>query len=232
VDVPSEIPFNIGIGVILAKSNLVGERELDEKLKPFRAQYDLGPGDTAILSTAESLIDKDFTAVKVLTPEDHAAEFPDWEERLQNSYVLCRWNSEQDPEGDIGWFARVKLIQVAEEHYNLTQLWVAEKNFPESPPAWLAEYHNAYADNLNEVSPGAVPVTPTCPECGSRDVQIHAMHIHRMAGQVGEVVKDGQTKYIVRHDPTTDSTTEAHLHCMGCNARGDLDDDDWDFEFH
>lgn len=233
MEVPSEIPFNMGIGLILAKSELVGERNMDDGLKPFQAQYDMGPGDLAIVSTAESFIDRDFTAVTLVDPAEHTEEFPDWEERLQNSYVLCQWISERDPDGDVGWFARVKLIAVAEEHFSNIKEWVAKQNFPESPPAWLTGYYNEYQDSLAQVTPGAVPVTPTCPNCGSRQIQIHAMHVQRLAAQAGELSKDGQVKYVARHDPTMDCTTEAHLHCMDCNDRGDLDDDDWEGEhFH
>lgn len=232
MDVPEDIPFNMAIGLILAKSQVVGERNMDEDLKPFSAQFDLAPGDKAIVSTAESMIDKDFTAVEILNPEAYAATFPDWEERFQKSYVLCQWNSEADQTGDIGWFARVKLIGVTEEHYSEIQSWVAEANFPESPPDWLNGYYNEYTDSLAEVSPGSVPVTPTCPECGARDIQLHAVHMHRLSAQAGKITRDGRTVYTARSDPSRDTVSEAHLHCMTCNAMGDLDDDEWELQFH
>lgn len=231
MDIPDDIPFNMAIGVILARSDLIGDRTMDEKLKPFQEQYDLGPGDAAIISSAESLIDKDFTAVQILGPEQYAEEFPDWEDRLHNSYVLCKWNSEHDPEGETGWFARVKLIHIEESHYLEVQQWVEKEDFPSQPPAWLKEYYDEYTDKLSKVTPGAVPVTPTCPECGSREIQLHAIQINRMAGQAGEIEREGQSKYVVRHQPQADAVREAHLHCMDCNARGDLSDEEWDFEF-
>lgn len=234
VELPDDVPFSLALGVVLAKSNLIAEGlAIDETVKPFPAQYAMGPGDVALVSGNNSMIDHDFTCVRLLEPEEHKDAFPDWETRLQNSYVLCRWNSAEEPDGDIGWFSRVKLIQISLEHYTQIIAWLSDKEngLPDHPPEWLQEYYNEYTDALARSSPGMMPTRVSCAKCGGRDVELHAIHSTRIAASAGEVVTNGKTTYVPL-SPETECETEAHLHCRTCNARGDLSDDEWDTHQH
>jgi hypothetical protein len=179
------------------------------------------------------MVEQDFTLLKLLDPEEHKDAFPNWEERLQRSYVLCEWLSNDDPEGDIGWFSRVKLVEITEEQYAEVKTWIREDALPDEPPDWLDEAYALYTERLSKMAPDDVTVNVLCGECGSRKVEIHIYHAIRKAAPAGQVEKDGKTVFLpMGHRGSSDCVAQIHLHCQDCNARRDLDDDEIGFDAH
>jgi len=228
MDIP-DVPFNIQVGLALAQSGLVADaKDLDENLKPSPDQYAIKPGDVAMLAGSTAKVDQDFTVVKILDASEFAGTYPDWETRLQNSYVLCQWNSASDPEGDIGWISRVKLVEIEQEQYDQIRVWIdSEDGPPDQVPSWVTEAYNRYIERLSDTTPGAIPKPATCGLCGSRNVEIHAVHMVTLSATAGVLTKDGKTTYTIIGSDERSCEHAAHLHCNDCNAHGTLSDEEF-----
>jgi len=81
-----------------------------ETHKPTSEQYALQPGDTAFVIGSNSEVDNDLIIAQLMMPDEQVDTYPDWEDRFQRGYVLCRWYSYGDKEGDHGWFSRASLV--------------------------------------------------------------------------------------------------------------------------
>ena len=191
------------MAMLLNQNSFVGEGiNVEAEIQPLPEQLAFGIGDAAILATAQTPLERDFAVLKGLDPKEYAETFPDWEERMlgvnnagQGSFVLCEHFSADDPETSIGWFSRVKLMPISAERYAETVTWI-ENGFPKDVPDWVHEYYQRYTDALNERAPERVPHTVVCPECGSRDVDLCVTRTVTYTGHAGQLLKDGQERYI------------------------------------
>ena len=179
----------------------------------------MGPGDYAILPGTAANIDQSITIFKILNPEEHKEEFPDWEERLQNSYVLGWLTDEEDVEGYLGWASRVKLIQLTQEQYeNVQQMLVDGK--PERMPEWLDTLYHQYQKDLAAESPDNVPAPVTCSRCGKYTVTLHFSHSTELIFEVGKNLKDDT--YAVLPSYHRSCTSKARLVCHSCHHGVDV----------
>jgi hypothetical protein len=226
VDFNEHVPTNPILGLVLAQSNLLQEaEEVDHRLKPTPSQYQIGPGVFAVIAGTDAKLDQDLTAVKVLDPEQHAETWPDWQERVQNSYLLCQWNSALDPVGGIGWFARVRLIELDEDKYREIRHWLEDwsNNAPSDMPTWMTERYNQYTDALAAASPGLIPQTAKCGVCGSANVAFVFKHYTEFISQAGELQTDGATYFVPLTDSRSECKSVAHLACHDCQSERHLE---------
>lgn len=217
------------LSMLLHANHFVGPgAEVDENMEPLPSQYAMGIGDKALLANANTPLEEDFTLLEIIDPEPHAGIYPDWEERWgMNRHVLAQYFSFDDPEGGVGWFPRVKLLPLSEERYAEALVWKTE-GFPIAAPDWVEEMFTAYTDQISSQDPGLIPVLVTCGNCGSRNVHLHVQAMRRWDGRAGQVIKDGEIRYIPVNEPDVETDWSGHLKCMDCKAAGELDNDDWD----
>lgn len=229
--IPESVTLKLDVAMALASSDFAKTSvELDHELHPVAAQYELGADDYAVVASSSARVDSDFTVAQILNPEGHADQFPDWEDRIHGSFVLCQWHSLLCKEGALGWFARAKLIPIEESQHNEVLQWLdgGKDELPTEPPEWVAQKYDEYTTALSNERPGVIPRRPACGECGSKNVQLHAMHITRIACMAGEVEEDDGQKmvYSATSEPTRHCETMAHLHCNDCNARAEIESDE------
>ena len=128
-------------------------------------QYAIKPGDKCLAATANTLLaEEDFTVMEILEPDSHTELFPDWEDRSGvsatamglGSHVLAHWFSVDFPEGDLGWFARVKLIPITDEQYAQVDGWRGG-DWPPEVPQWIEEAFTRYTDAMSHPGPAHHP---------------------------------------------------------------------------
>jgi hypothetical protein len=227
-----DIPFNLQLGLMVGSSPFSQHAQhADQQIRPFLSQYDMGVGDTAIMASTHSIVDKELIVLKLIDPKEYVSEYPDWEKRMENSFVLCEWIGRHNREGATGWFSRVKLIQITFEQYEEAKGWIQEpKTQPETPPDWVDKAFEVYTDHLAVHAPDSVPKRVTCGNCGGRDVQLHALSNMRFAAYVGEVTVNGETRYVMISDKQDAHQVDAHLHCDDCGHRASIDPGEINFQ--
>lgn len=199
-------------------------KQTDETMSPFPAQYDMGPGDFAALAMTESAVDKDFVVMRLVNPEDYAEQFPDWAERLQKSYVLAKWISLYDHDSEnLGWFARVKLVQLTSQQYEESVTRLKDKDFDPNQPSWLFEQYEAYNVALAEHADNDIGKRIRCANCGSRNTNIHMIRMEKWAAPAMMLEQEGEdTKLWIPHTHP-DREGHAHIHCDNCDYRVNVD---------
>jgi hypothetical protein len=215
------------MALLLDQNSFVGASEMvEEEIMPLDEQLNFGVGDVAIAATANTMLERDFVIVRMLDAEKYTKTFPDWEERLLNSFVLCKYFSRNDPEDSIGWFSRLKLLPITSYRYREARTWL-KKGFPNEIPDWAYEVFQAFADRLSVNAPEVIPKAVTCPECGGRHVGLKVVRRVTYEGRAGVLVIDGKEHYVPLNDPEEDSSHTAKLFCKDCRAEATLSDGEW-----
>lgn len=207
-----------------------------ENLMPSDRQLSLKPGDRCVQSDglkSGNTQGAPLTICELLDPEQHTEDFPDWETRMLNSYVLCRYwtNMELTHEFDvpeIGWFSRVHLIKVP-ENYMWEELrgYVIHNEVPVIPPAWLCQMLVSNAVEIGRVNGDFIPSPTRCPECGSTAVMLS---IHQSMTDLFYIGHRDPEHY--EHDTNVFTygqysrlySNKKTLLCMACEYAEDLDD--------
>lgn len=227
------------MALMLQSASFVGmSASVEVEIQPLPQQLAFGPGDVAILATANTPLEGDFTVLKCLDPAEYADQFPDWQDRLMgvgvggfvdswNSHVLCEAFGREDQELTIGWFSRVKLLPIAKYRYKEARSWL-KKGWPDEIPDWVTKYHRKYSDALAVQAPDKVPRSVICPNCKSNEVELKVSRRVVYSGMAGQLTIDGKPRYITVTDPVIDDSHVSVLHCLSCDSTGDLEDDEWD----
>jgi hypothetical protein len=216
------------MALLLEQNSFVGSAEtVENEIMPLDSQLNLKPGDAALLAAANTPLERDFGIVQVIDPEKHAEEFPDWEERLLNSYLLCRHFSKDDPEITTGWFSRLKLLPIKNYRWREARTWL-KKGFPDEPPGWCGDVYRHHTDQLALQAPTVVPRLTECPHCHGRKVHLHVertMVYDSLSGVVKD--PDGSDKYVNVTEPEESSSHVAKLICQDCGSEATMTDDEW-----
>ena len=225
--------------ILLGSSQFAGPSEqMEDDLKPMPEQYAIKPGDKCLAATANTLLEEDFTVMEILEPDSHTELFPDWEDRSGvsatamglGSHVLAHWFSVDFPEGDLGWFARVKLIPITDEQYAQVDGWRGG-DWPPEVPVWIEEAFTRYTDAMSHLAPHTIPVLVTCEKCHGREVALHITGRKRFEARAGQVKKDDdKIVYVPLNTPEENLQWSAHLTCLNpdCRASATLEDEEWD----
>jgi hypothetical protein len=227
MDVPNGVPFDFRLAMSLSNGTFAaGSTDMDENIKPLDSQYALGPGDYAMSAATNALVDDNHTVMKILDPTAFSDRFPDWETRLQRSYILAEWISHRHKEPHIGWFSRVKLMPITEPQFQEASGWVDTQIFPSPPPSWVDDAYYKITEGLSQHD-SSIPRAVECGKCGGHSVEIHRVSVYRWTNRAGVLMEDlesGEQKprYTNLTDSETDKMVEAHLHCSECGARMDL----------
>lgn len=218
-------PFMV---MILEHQSFVGESEtVEADIHPLPEQQLWGPGDTAILASANTQLEQDFTIVKGLEPIEYEEEFPDWQERMQlRDHVLVELFSRSDPEKSVGWVHRLKLLPIKKYRYDELHSW-RKKGFPDDPPEWVMKIYRTYTDRLAELAPDKVPVAVTCPACGKRNVEMVVTRTLEWTARAGFMMYQGSERHLPVADPQMTSRHVAQLRCTDCGQVADMTDDEW-----
>jgi len=215
------------LAMLLESNSFVGMApDVENEIMPIDAQLNFGPGDVAMLAGANTPLESDFAIVQAIDPEQKAETYPDWEERLLNSYVLCSKFSKNDPEVSIGWFSRVKILPISHQHYEEALGWLVN-GFPDEVPSWCETYHHRYVDQLAQHAPEIVPRGVVCPYCESRDVALIVQRRLEYTSKAGTVLHDGKNLFVPINQVEESSTHTATLRCKNCKAYADLGDEEW-----
>ena len=215
------------MALLLDQNSFVGQSiDVENQIMPLDEQLSFGPGDTAILAGSNIPLEQDFSVVRGMDPEEHAETFPDWEDRLLNSYVLCEHFSRADPDISLGWFSRLKLMPIPAERYEEAVMWL-QIGFPNKMPDWADEVYHKYTAQLSERAPDVVPLQVTCPNCHEHSVELLVVRRIEYRMKAGQVQHEGETKYVPLHPPDEEGSHSARLHCTKCDSTAELDDDEW-----
>ena len=215
------------LAIMHGEHSFVGESlDMESKILPIPEQSALVPGDRALLGTSSAPVESDFGLVEVLDASQYAETYPDWEERVLLSYVLCRHFSSEDPEFTLGWWHRVKLMPVAVVYYNEALEWM-KTGFPENPPEWVNDSWTNYAGKLSVLMPDRVPAPLFCPQCESSHINLDVRWVITKSARAGKVTTDDKENYIQVSDCDQQVVSSAQLNCESCGAYAVLDDGDW-----
>lgn len=223
--------------MMLNQLQFLGPTEvLQKNMKPLPMQYGIKPGDKCLMATGNTMVESDFTVVSVIEPDSHPDLFPDWPVRVEGvegesgPHVLGEWFSTSTPEGDLGWFSRMKLIPIAEEHYAAVQGWRDASIFPEERVGWIEDAYSSYTDQFSQLDSGIFPTLVTCGACGSRNVELHIVGKKIVTARAGQLQRKGKTVYVPVNDPVVDYAWLSHLICQNedCKATKALEEEDWD----
>lgn len=216
------------MAMMLRSSNVLGNVEnMEENLKPLPYQYELKPGDVGLIATGNTPMDHDLVIAKILDPEQ-VGGFNDWVIRVQKSYVLCDWRAIQDYEGDIGWFSRVRFVQITPEQYAEVAGWMDRDELPETLPEWLTKVYVEYTQAVHAQAPDRVPQATRCEKCGKSSVELHVRQMTKISARAGDVEKDGQHHYTMVSDQEFTQESTVHLHCTECGHRKHIHDHEYD----
>jgi len=215
------------MALLLEQNSFLGQAEqVENDIMPIDDQLNFGPGDAAILASANTPLEQDFVIARAVNAEKYAQEFPDWEERLLNSYVLCQLFSKNDPEIHLGWVSRLKLLPIKTHRYKECRRWMKD-GFPESMPQWATDQYRMYTDKLAEQAPGVVPRSINCPNCGSTEVELVVTRRIEYKGRSGKLLRDGNEIYVPVVEPDIEQEHTARLRCTGCDSTATLEDSEW-----
>jgi hypothetical protein len=213
--------------MLFSSQSFVGESEnVENTIMPLEEQLNWGPGDHAMVAQANTPLENDLVIVRGLDPTNYADKYPDWEERMLNSYVLCEYFSALDPELSIGWFSRLKLMPIKAYRYKETRGW-RKNGFPKEMPEWILKYHDAYTEQLAQHAPETVPRPVHCPNCDSTNIELVAVRKLEYKARAGFLNIEGREIYVPVTDVDESSTHVARLHCKDCDSKADLTDDEW-----
>lgn len=214
--------------MLLEQSTFVGPSEtVEDEITPLDDQLNLVPGNKCIAAAANTMLEQEFTFMEILDAEEYAEQFPDWYERVTvKIHVLCRYYSQTDPEGTLGWFARLKLLPISEEHFEVMKGWL-EDEFPDDLPEWVRDYYSGYTDELNKQAPHRVPTLTTCPYCHERKVEIRVINKITYRGLCGELTIEGHLLHVPVNDMQEQHEHTASLHCTNCGKHATMSDDEW-----
>lgn len=216
------------MAMLLEHNSFVGAAEsVEEEIMPLPEQLDFGPNSTAIVAMANTMLEQDFTVVKGLEPADYAEKFPDWQERMElRDHVLCEIFSREDDQLTIGWVHRLKLLPIKEYRYKTCRGW-RKNGFPDELPPWVMNLYQAYTDALSTKAPDKVPHQVSCPECGSREVDIVVVRRIEYRAPAGVVEHEGEEKFVPLRQPEESDSHVARLVCTSCEASASMDDEEW-----
>jgi len=213
--------------MLLENNSFVGmSQTMEDEIMPLEDQLEFGPGDAALVATANTPLEEDFVIVRCLDPERHAETFPDWEERLLQSYVLCEFFSGADPEITIGWFSRLKLLRISNYRYRETRRWLKD-GFPDEIPDWCAEVFGVYTAQLSQRAPTRVPRPVVCQNCGGAKVQLRIVRRIEYIAPAGQLIRDGRDVYVPIAEPEENDSHVARLVCTECTSAALLEDEEW-----
>lgn len=216
------------MAMLLNNNSFLGASEsVEDTIMPLDEQLNFGPGDAAILASANTGLEQDFAVVRGVDPEQHAETWPDWEERLLKSFVLCEIFSRSDPDISLGWINRVKLLPIKAYRYKDLRRW-RKNGFPDDMPEWIMACYRKYTDALSERAPNVVPRAVTCPKCGKRNVELVVTRRLEYRGRAGLMQRGEGERNVPITDPELTSTHVAILRCQDCKATADLTDDEWE----
>jgi hypothetical protein len=217
------------MALLLETNTFLGQAEMVENtIMPLDNQLTFGVDDCAILAGSNIPLERDFVLVRGLDPEKHAEAFPDWEDRMLNSYVLCEIFSRADPDISIGWISRLKLMRIPKYRYKEARRWMKD-GFPDQLPDWAGVAYRKYTDALAERAPEVVPLQVTCPNCHRREVELLVVRRIEYRVNAGQVkVGEGQ-RYVPLHPPEEKDSHTARLHCRKCDSTAELTDEEWQF---
>lgn len=221
--------FNPMVGMSLAKMDVITTIIQTDEIRPIPAQFNMGPGTTAVVASSISGDDESLTVAKILDPEEYKDRYPDFGDRLLNSYVLCKYHEAppfNEPDGSVGWFSRVKLIELPEEHYAEILGFIEKDVFPPSPPSWLSEAYDKFNVELSAVSPDTVPAPIRCPNCGKYDVNLHIEHVVSLVTDVGILTREGEQAMVPTGDHDHSCMSTAKLVCTKCKWHADVETKD------
>lgn len=222
-DVPEEIRkfLQHAVGATIFSDN-VHERIANEVM-PNEEQLSLGEGDTTIISSEDDAHSStEFQVLKIMDPSEHADDFPDWEERLFNSYVFGQWYDADNLVGEYGWFPRVNLIKINDEQWDRVMNHIAKKERMTYPEVWLIERYNHTIVGLAKANPGSFPVPMTCGECGRLTVTLDITGTKKKSYTVGTFTdntdRDPQGFYSCSSSYVEEDFV-GQLHCLGCGFK-------------
>lgn len=213
--------------IMFDNMGFVGESEtVEQAVRPTDEQFAFNIGDTALLAMANTPLENDLVVVKMLRASKYADEFPNWEERLLNSYVLCKIFSRADTETSMGWVSRLKLVPITKYRYKQARAWQKD-GFPEYLPEWVVRRFEEYTNSLAEQAPDSIPRSVKCPGCGSTDIVLQVARRLVYKGRAGLLTINGVDQYITVSIPEEEDTHVAELYCTDCDSRATLTDDEW-----
>lgn len=218
--------FNPIIGFMINSVNLLADIGETDDLRPSPSQYALAPGDKAVMAGSNSPMDNQLTALEVLDASEHAERWPDWEERLQKSYLLCSWVSNRVQIEEIGWFSRVKLIQLTNDQHQELSTWISDGNLPDEVPDWMREVYKDYTEHIHAASPNLIPRNAICGNCGGDRVLLQLHHHSQFTAPAGVLVEDGKEYTVHMGEGKTECTTSGRLHCSECHSSRELEEDE------
>lgn len=197
-------------------------------INPAVEQYNLGPNDLCVIAEGdvEAADEQMFDLVELLDPAEFAGEFPDWEERVMNSYVLGNWYGEENEEGQLGWFPRVKLMKIDQDQW--IKFW--QHNFGgvrlDIPSGWITQRFSELVIGLADANPDLdFPRPIQCMECGGLTVFIELRTTRMVRSQAGAF--HGQTDKDPNHlygisNVNDDRDAVWHLWCCSCDYRMEI----------
>lgn len=213
--------------MLFGNNSFVGDAEkVENEIMPLEDQLNFSIGDAAIVAQANTQLENDLVFVKAIDPAKHVEDFPDWADREMNSFVLCEFFSAGDPELNIGWFSRLKLMPIKAYRYKEARSWRVN-SFPNEMPGWILDNHERYTEALSAHSPETVPRSVHCPNCPSTDVELVVVRKLEYKSRVGVLTIEGRELHVPVMDPVETSTHVAKLHCKDCDSTATLEDDEW-----
>jgi hypothetical protein len=231
-DMPEELREILkGLARKAALSQEAAHDAVAEQVRPSKAQFALGPGDLVSVFGTDTGDGDDVVIGVILDPDEYAEQFPDWEERIRNSYVLCRYKSMGITGEELGWFPRSKCIQLDRWQYDEHQRWLAQGYIDTEPPAWMLELTTETIRGLNEANDHFMPEPHCCEECGSSavllDVRITERHQYLMGSfpNGGSPHDDPNAMYSIAKFGEGEHK-QAMLKCLACGHEVDTEERD------
>lgn len=211
--------FNPMLGFTLAQMDIITDSIATDDIRPIPSQFNMGPGTTAVVASSMSADNESLTVATILDPEEYKDTYPDFGDRLLNSFVLCKYYESgpfKEQGGSIGWFSRVKLIEVPQEHYDEVYGFIETDDFPKEPPSWLGEAYDKFQVELSSVSPDIVPSPIGCANCGKFKVSMHLEHTVSLVTEAGVLTRNGEEKIVPIGDHSRSCMSIAKLVCTNC----------------
>lgn len=212
------------------KNKLLGETPRHEVtadiVNPNQEQYNLGPGDQCLVILGQNeepraVDDTTYTLVQILDPEEFTEEFPDWETRLMNSYVLGMWYGAGNDLGELGWFGRVNLMKINGWQWAATEAHNTGKKELLMPCPWLIRRYGETIEGLRIANPELEMPSPICcGHCSSPSVLMKYRQTQETIGIVGAYPvslqgKDPNDFYLLSENSVRDERA-AQLMCLDC----------------
>ena len=223
----SEMPAQMMMQMMLRHSDIIGQsEELDKRIKPMAWQYDIEAGAKGFVAAGDARIEYDFTCIEVLeVDEAQQQRFPDWQTRMlpPSPMLLCRWFSIQDPEGDIGWFSRIRIVTLDDEQYEEMRAWQMS-GFPDNPPAWMNDRFLEYTNELHQQDPVHLPEQVTCPRCNGFKVELREVRQLTQICRAGKLEREGEVRFVPISGLGANEEVSAQLYCPDCEHQMDLQD--------